>query len=648
MELYEIFSKLGLAKLGTTLAKVLDYIFEIGSRKGVVLIVIIFILSMLSGLSLISIYYTRSGYYQEFVQSTLVTPLEPTSQSYKGMEAFLLSVIPENIQEIVKDGIIGSEIPKIFKGIQDEVVKYAHENQKRMNQLTIVSDCGTSNFQENSLKLVGDPNYISDCDSTSFLFLPPLALGSSPSLFPAKEKEIKELLSRNPEVLHEIAISKLVIKKIEAISDGFTFPIIGSDNQLHSAKQAYIITGRGLNRILIDKSLSQSKDYYTKQFHASTYFPQRPYFREVMSGDDYVTRYNINDPPSKDYPYPIKTNKFSSFFYVTKPYIDIGGYGLVLTVARGIIIDGLLEAVICFDIIYDNGLKTLESRILGMGGNYYYVTCPRPGPGSCHSSEPPARAVLEWFFDKIKLFGMPPPSSEDVVNRMNYELEVQRRNDRLSAVFGNINVFKRESKDTAVMGSVPLARSPDSWRVGSTPPPNESSFFVFWIDPNAYRLRTTALAFCAFFLFVIACAIILRGWARMSWRRKDFEEAFNRLHTMMEDAPIGFVRLDSEDRIITFNQRFKEMLSYEEKDIDYLFNKKFRDLCADEESKFSYDEVQKRRAERKPVKPYSITMFDYNRHKILVDIYSAAMVADMPKEFPSTFGLVCKTIETND
>lgn len=124
----------------------------------------------------------------------------------------------------------------------------------------------------------------------------------------------------------------------------------------------------------------------------------------------------------------------------------------------------------------------------------------------------------------------------------------------------------------------------------------------------------------------------------------ELREAFERVAEVMKSAPTPYSRLGDDDKIREANFAFCRLLGRAETDeeVERLKKIKFRELCAPE-SIGTYDEVERKRKNHEPVKPYPLTLLTKDgRTKVMVVVHSAAIPSASPGQagLPETFGIM--------
>ncbi len=312
-----------------------------------------FIFLLVTWISLTGWYFSRSLEYKNIAFSSLEQDSEPTPQRFKGLEAFILSSIEGKLDEDLKNAEFN--------------VKFREECEKLQVQL--------ENFRFGveavNFEIAPGENeglILTDTAKVGFLFLPVFilrpALGKEDlRVLASKDRRdkvkqdslIAKLTGHDREIKKDVALSKHIAESLQA----FTRIAVVNDTEGKVAQhlmlfpaQVYLITKNGVNRIFSNFSRAPSY-YYGSQFSPTTFFPSRPYFwptfQEKKSGN-------------KESIVPREGNPLGNYFHISRPYMDLGGNGLVITLTRGIYCDGV-QAVLCFDLPFV-GAKSIPQALV--------------------------------------------------------------------------------------------------------------------------------------------------------------------------------------------------------------------------------------------------------------------------------------------
>jgi len=394
--------------------------------------------------------------------------------------------------------------------------------------------------------------------------------------------------------------------------------------------QSYIVLSSGVMRAFVHDELYPTK-YYGNQFPPTTFFPSRPYFwstlvdhpsfySEVIPSTSYLMD-TESDPSHKQMLQTLLRTKnelgsdvtVGEFFRISQPYLDLGGSGIVVTLTRGLIIDGVARAVICIDLRFDENnsvTHSFENAIGPLNPEVFEVNCSM-GRGS---------QELECDEEKT-LLGKREKLFHEVKNEFS-----RSSTDILGTLY-------RFDEGTEIRLSVPLNRQirPD----GS----QSITLMLASFDPTVYMKHNNWLAALASTSFGLLFSLFAYLWGSLEVTRAQYEEAFQRVDLVMEHSPTPYARLDNEDIVVVANESLRNML---DSNLGKSSSQKrtLKSFCWDDISKKQYDEVEaKRRKNEQVVTPYPLTLTGRDGQPVKVEIYSAAIPSDSGG-LPNTFGIL--------
>lgn len=601
------------------------------------------LLSTLSG-CLGSWYYTRSAEYEKIVSNTLQADLESTPQRYKGLEAFILSNIESGIDEDLKKCNLSSDFRNQFIRLKTDLDAFFNSKEDIVINLDTVA--------------VSEGKTLTDNHKPGFLFFPinvihtPFTKAERDILDGRDEKRrrliIAEKLEADKPLRTEVSLTKFLAETLQEFTDKSIIDKVADVTKeggkasaylQNHPPQVYIITKNGLNRIFNDLTKGTST-YYSKQFSSNTFFPSRPYFwAPFKEGKVSVYNKKIESPNFE----PKERQNIDQFFHVSKPYMDLGGNGIVITLSRAIEIDGVTQAVLCFDITFgkNRGIKQiLKDRMDEFQGaeSNIEVAC-RVDNGGRVECSPESLRNNDVLKELLK-------SVEQYINLRNNDVQkellgsveqyIKDHKKQLSEIFGNIQVLNIGEKDGSLQISVPVA--PAKYDEDS----QTATFLLLNLNLAEHRWNTTLIGFSAITVLVIMILLLAYLWGSTSRHTQEYREALKEVAKVMNESPTPFVHLDSKDIINDFNRSFCEKLGYEttEEGIQELKKHTFQSLCADSESQKQYEEIQSKRKEKMKVAPYKLNLKMKNGTSIPVKVVSAEVPSDARGVLPETFGIL--------
>jgi PAS domain S-box-containing protein len=530
---------------------------------------------------------------QYLFAQTLSTPLEATAQSYKGLEAFALAGLDESVKESFKD----VKVTPGFAQLSQQFDNALSMGAKAMPPLRVMPAAGLSLAQ----------TYISDSLASDgehgFLFVPAMILRVSPTTARPTEEQIKLAAARDPELSVEIRASAAVaaticdFEKTPIFSD---VPALFHDARDVTPVQSYFLTSIGLMRVC-EHNINNQELYYTRQFLPNTFFPDRPYFLAT-----------INQFPV---PTPAQSGPLAQSLWITKPYIDLGGNGVVVTMCRRTKAPWPTESALFLDVSLGTAAaEFITTKVEKFGGRATPITCALSPNISCGG--------------ELSL------GERDSLNNEISTISPQ------SEIFGKIHVFKYSHLPQQIIFTIPLSR--DLARPGT-----QYVLLYCTIDLQKLRFWNAAKASVAggsflLFLFLVGAVI-----ADFGLQLRGQDRAFTTLGKVMGQAPVAYCRLDDQDRFLDMNEAFVKMLGYQSEEQLKKESKKFADLLADDESRLKYEQIQKLRVgeESEFAKPESYRLLMRKAgHSETKSVFVYGGSVPAPKsgrhKMPQTFGIL--------
>jgi PAS domain-containing protein len=440
-------------------------------------------------------------------------------------------------------------------------------------------------------------------------------------------------------VYTQVALSKAIAESMQRLAGNPMIAASSSVAHLLAAVpvQAYVVMSGGITRVFMHDDPNPTT-FFGSQFPTTTFFPSRPYFWPTFNDHpSFFTRivppcrteepFHPNEPaqppcavldaqhtPGSTFSSAIAADTtIGQFFRVSQPYLDLGGSGVVITLTRGLIIDGVGSAVICIDLRFDdnNGvLKALDKTIKSLNGNIFSVACDvsfAAGHLNCTNEE-----------------GMTPEE-----NQLFYQV----KNEFSRTPTQVLSDLYRFDSGTTVRFSLPLDRTINN--DGS----QRLTLVLASFDPSMYKVHTSIIAFSAATAFAILTAFIAYLWGSLEVGWSRYSAAFGGVDGVMASCPTPYARLDTDDRIIAANPAFSDLLKIPLGDI--LAKKPtLRSLCYDDSARGVYDQIEALRKAKETVAPYKLILGNASGQPVPVRIHSAAIPSDIRDSLPGTFGIL--------
>lgn len=658
--------------------------------------------------------FERIGFYDDLVEKSLERSGENTPQTYKALEALVLAnadpndsgANPTSFKKSVSDAKFSSEfvaaieqIQKAFlqepdpssgKDIESRFVLVRPElsvNQPQQQQTAIITEVGSH--------LPG------------FLFLPARLLHIPPETYASILKLDEEQASAGASQLiaSQIALAQdtrtpppapniqknAPNPKADAAAGGLKCPagrpicddVLTSRKLIFAMKaatniavtddavpagidlkpaQVYFITENGLNRIVSNRG--NDDIFYRNQFRASTVFVSRPYYLEALKKQPAGPGQLVNERG------PSTAESLSSYFYVSEPYLDIGGNGVVVTLSRALKYEGHSEGVISFDLRLTEKQalgERLETLITQLNSDHVRILC-KTGSGNPTCSQDPRHPGSSDLFNiaqgpleqKLREANRD-ISSSDVVGALAF---LQQNTDAAEPENAHIGISRIFHPTKELIFSLPLA-PPEVLNPDPKSPVVQMSFLAISLDVGHYLQNTAVYAglalVCIGFAFT---TVVLSAAAEARARRegeekaeisdvhrRDLEEQKQKLHLALDNvsgvmmrANTPYVRLDNNDRIVDGNPKLAAFFGRPETAEavrEFLIGRRFKDMIADDDSRADYDAVQHLRASGQPVAPYPLNLRSAKgivRATVVSSVVPASQ--DRPGSLPETFGIL--------
>jgi hypothetical protein len=607
-------------------AKIAEFFSVLVKHQKTALVISISLLAISIGLG--AWYWDRSTDYDDIVRNTLSAHMEQTPQTFKGLEAFIYSNLNQNINETIN----------VNKELESRALSTKFKNQldALQKQLDVFRDDATQKAEMDKVDIrvatgANEGKILTDKDESKpgFLFLPVYLL--RPTLndqdFQALKsrnvpESIKQDLANDKNLKRDVAFTGFLAAQLQEFTTKPILELPQTDSLVRFVNnrptQVYLITKNGVNRIFSNSGERPEKLYGT-QFSATTFFPSRPYFWPVFQGQE---RSGTSFIPTDS------QQTVGQYFSVTKPYLDLAGNGIVITLSRGIVVNGLVQAVLCFDLQFvpSNSIDTsLRRRIARLEGTSIQVVCKVFEAGNV-TCEPDTRAEHA------------PPG--EVQNNLRLEVENYIKNSpsrERAEVAGNIRVINEDSKGSELHFSVPIAEAGYGENQQST------TLLLVSLDVINYKRFTSFIAVAAAVSLGLVLLLLTYFWAKTIRSKKEYEESFEQVGRVMFESPTPYVRLRADDFIHDCSLSFCEKLGYPASpdSVALLKQRRFQDLIVQDDGSYlkAYQKVQESRRRKRPVKPYQLKMKRKDDSTIDVMVRSAA-VPSSESGMPETFGIL--------
>lgn len=584
--------------------------------------------------ALLAILFLSIGFVQARVLSALSAqlvsnPTEATPHKFGGLEAFVLDGF--------KDKVVPSSLPtnvSIAAQHMDTELKSATAD---VTSLRLHVNPPDSHYLRSQ--------YISDDDQDVFLFIPAFILANLPD----KPKPIQDSTTLSD---LGIAPTSLLARDIAAgVSAKDSLRQIlqasGESDPTRQFTQVYLVSATG---VLRDFNHGGSKN---NSFVAHRFFPERPYFWPTLEA-----RKSETECPSP-------------FSFCTRPYVDLGGHGVVVTMCR---VAGagasISDTVLCADISY----PTNETKKI-VTGEIRPVSTTAPRAIDCHVKDTMATdtSSRETGVSEVKV-QCENSNSDDAAEKIQQSLDALLGNKRSEEMLGGI--YKLDEGEEA-QSSTP-SQNVIKW-IGKIPyiggtvrdlyPIKGESSFAFTVPLTVVRAsdgETVTFLLCNVDFAYPTLLLILSVIGGTFWitglfvsifysfqaRRKSFE-FIGSLEEVMKASPVPFLHLSEEGKIIGANEAFQELMGLSLRELE---SETFYSLM-DHSSQARYDIIAQCRRSKLLTRPYEITLLKKSGQRETVIVSGSAL--DMPRTsefkisqpaatFLHTFGIVIPRSDMSD
>lgn len=535
----------------------------------------------------------------ERIRTSLDAKMDNTVWQHKGLAAYLLSNIeptppkPEFSVEITDTlGKVGevTAAPLPEGGLSAERVMWmtapsptpgaSQADSRKLHLYTVKSD-RLKDAPVGQALVAGDESY--------FLLVPALALrreqlSYKPLTHTEDDAVLKKALEHNPDILRDIYVAQQLIPVLKRLD-------LGRVNRQPVA-QFYFITESGLILLRSPQHISNQLKFYEQHFDPSHNFTDRSYFRGA-----------VNKEVSNGLPPP------TPFDYVSEPYIDLGGHGLIKTYSKAFELNNKRFGVLCIDVQLDKPTRDAVQKRLGViggeSGSFYWT-------GSIE--------------DKDKI----PDDFYWFPNAMATNVDAQ------DMLLGRIATQKdyEQSADGVLRYTVPWAA--EMAENGSR------KVELMWVRVNLGQFLTNQKWRLVFVcvgvgLFV---AVTLNVLDEYLFADKELTELAKKIDRVMTHAMNPYVRVNSDNEFVAVNDSFLKMVDYD--NIDKLREAgRFRSLLTPESQRV-YDRIMKESMRGKTTGVYPLTFLRPDRSQVRTSVLAERIVFPVfrRKEYAHRFGII--------
>jgi hypothetical protein len=594
-------------------------------------------------------YVDRTRRYQEIVSTTVRAEGEGAPQRFNVLEALIMSTIDPRLTERIKNATISDEF---YKHLQKMHVTFSTPTP--LAELT----GGDPSNHEWGVKL-SIPDHVDSHESLplqnaiitdnapdGFLFFPLNLLRTrlegdyhriiDESRQNSYSRTLAAAVAADSVVADDIVISRKLTPVMRSLTRA---PLFKEDEELEQLlaevqpARVYYITKNGVNRQVNGADPVKQQFVDRNMFRSTTFFPSRPYYVEAFKRLKPTTLDKISGATNGS-------------FYVSQPYLDIGGFGVVITLARPVSYLSHSDAAICFDLrvrLENPVVFPLRKRLEKLGATHQEVKC----------------RIGIWSAIECK------PSSEGGVNfglRRGLEkrlTEAMKAGD-LSTVVGNISILDDQMvrEDVSQAGFLAFLKYPmeiifgyDSRPITFAIPLDspdatddkalEARFMISSLNLERFQQITSLLGLVSVSSLALAFFMVLLSWQGERRTSQSYEEAFKTVDRVLYGAPTPYCRLSADDTVVDCNTAFCSLLEMpaDGKSVESIKGRTFESLVA-QESKAIYRDIQQRRRAGQEVAPYPLSLTCDDDSEVETLVTSGVIPGLAPGELPETFGIV--------
>jgi PAS domain S-box-containing protein len=498
---------------------------------------------------------------------------EPVAQRFSALESLVLSgfekpQLGDNVSDSTRE---------IFRSLDEELRDLRPQNGAALSQELQLAgpEANPTALARQYLTLADSPQAGTSGPSAELsLFVPAILLPTDPAKADRArtaltQVEVASILDRAPQLETDITASL----RIQPYLEKLTKEDFGSWN---SPLQAYFISRTGVFAGVLGMSHGKIQRSPTR-----IYFAERPYFWETFSLGN-------------------------RGFYITYPYIDLLGKGVIFTVCRAVHSHQVSDAIVCVDFRLENAVKILRDRLKPFQlAEPISLSCPITPNGDVENC-------------------MERSGGEDhrqVIRIVNANLKKLRDAGSLDQMTGGVfrlqgSGFYRMSRwrswsarslaylNLTIPGST---KDPMYFTVPAGKEIDEQKLLAYVVDVYApqWSLLGYGIGF-AFCLLVLALSLYYTHQARVLALK-----FVDDLQRVMELSPVAFVHLNEDTHIVGSNPAFRALTGYSAEELQT------RSLSSilSKKSALRYRKVADFRQQYRMTNPYEVELVCANGHK---------------------------------
>ena len=498
---------------------------------------------------------------------------EPVAQRFSALESLVLS----GFEKPVEGSNVSDHARLIFDSVDRGLTKLTPRNAAALaQQLQLASpEVDPISLQRQYLTSSGSHGAGSTGSHPDIsLFIPAILLPTDPAKMDKAttaltQDELAKILGRAPQLEIDITASLHIYSYLEAL----TRATFGSWD---SPLQAYFITRTGIFAGAFGSARAK-----TQRSPTHIYFAERPYFWktiELQRGE----------------------------FYITYPYIDLLGKGIIFTICRAVISNQVSDAIICVDFPVAHAIEGLKDRLKPFQlAEPVSLSCAVAANGDVENCA--GQSSSQDYSHAI-----------DIVNK---NLKKLSRAGSLDQMTGG--VFRLEggsayrmslwksgfARGLKYLGLVipGTANGAMYFTVPAGKTEDKQDFLVYAIDVNApqWSLLGYGIGF-AFCVLLLALSLYYTHQARVLALK-----FVDDLQRVMEISPVAFIHLNEDTHIVGSNAAFRFLSGYTTEEL----RKRTLSSILSKRSALRYCKVAEFRQQYLMTNPYEVELVCADGHK---------------------------------
>ncbi|HEY0100450.1 MAG TPA: PAS domain S-box protein [Pyrinomonadaceae bacterium] len=484
---------------------------------------------------------------QSGISRALEAKLEPSRNADQGITAFLLSNVKDEWTN--PDLLNVKELDSILREVDTKVQDVSKANIVTEGELSDRSPLVSEMIDKLGLKVVNSgttapwQSAITSMKSERFMMVPATSLRrktlNEPPLKPDDKPQLEVTLTHNPEILFDLHLAS----EIEPIMRKMD----GASGKLLTIVQTYFITESGVFLIRASGVKDHGR-YYGTEFQTYTQYMDRPYFWEAVAG---------------------KQRKVTPFDYGSKPYIDLGGNGFVVTFSKKFNLPNQRAGVLCVDAkLPDYVTDDIEQYMKSLGAkvsDFYWSEDRSIEPGK----DGPLPSSFSWF-----------------------AVQLNKSREARSQVLGNIATEPVKATPSNPQGQ---ANSTVRFTVPVTSTeagPGMKRTKLLWVEFDSNSILTTLTWNLVFFTVGIVIVIAVTGslFRNYTVLKREMSNVLEKMSKVMRDASTPFVWLDEKNGFVDVNNRMLKLLGYDNIEELRMHSATFRGLIT-AQTQQTYDDI---------------------------------------------------------